>query len=33
MSDLLPCLSLIHESGGSDMEQPALGWQLGTPLA
>lgn len=33
MSDLLPCLSLKHESGGSDVEQPALSQQLGTPLA
>lgn len=31
MSDLLPCLSLKHESGGSDVEQPALSWQLALP--
>lgn len=33
MSALSPCLSPKHESGGSDVEQPALSWQLGTPLA
>lgn len=31
MSDLLPCLSLKHESGGSDVELPALSWQLALP--
>lgn len=31
MSDPLPCLSLKHESGGSDVEQPALSRQLALP--